>query len=223
MLDLSALLAKSVVSSQAKQLQLAEKIGSRSWHYDVYTGTLSFGQDIHWHAQILGTESHQTNTWLSAWANAGSNLPPALIQASLQMKQLGEQQQILELIEPQVPLTDEVNGHVLSMIASGVCDADAYYRGPYDGGAAFLLIKDPNFPRSKESPLARLAHVFPQAISSVAIADHRLALTSYLDQRSIVYISEGNAVIVSEKGKTVLTATFDSQQRLTKLDANLGG
>ena len=35
------------------------------------------------------------------------------------------------------------------MIASGVCDADAYYRGPYEGGAAFLLIKDERFPRSK--------------------------------------------------------------------------
>jgi hypothetical protein len=46
----------------------------------------------------------------------------------------------------------------------------------------FLLIKDAAFPRCRESPLARLGHVFPQAIAAFAIADHRLALTSYLDQ-----------------------------------------
>ena len=157
-------------------------MADRHGPFDVPTGTLSFGTTHRWHAQILGTESHETNTWLWAWANTGSNLPFALIQASLQMKQLGEQQQIPELTEPQIPLTDEINGHVLSMIASGVCDADAYYRGPYDGGAAFLLIKDAKFPPSKEPPLARLAHFFPQAISAFSIPDHRLALTSYLDQ-----------------------------------------
>jgi hypothetical protein len=98
-------------------------------------------------------------------------------------------------------LSKDVNGHVLAMIASGVCEADAYYRGPYEGGAAFLLIKDAAFPRRRESPLARLGHVFPQAIAAFAIADHRLALTSYLDQAGIAYQSDGDAVVVREAGE----------------------
>jgi hypothetical protein len=137
------------------------------------------------------------------------------------MKQLGEQQEISELIEPQLPLTDEINGHVFSMIASGVCDADAYYRGLYDGGAAFLLIKDPLFPRCQELPLARLASAFPQAISAFPIRDHKFALTSYLDDFKIAYKVEKNAVVVREGSETMLTAQFDEQNRVTKLDASL--
>ena len=220
---LNLLFSEVAIASFLRQQHLVHLVGDSGWSLNIPTGTLSFGNDRHWHTQILGTESHETNTWLWAWANTGSNLPPALIQASLQMKQLGEQQQIPELTEPQIPLSGDINGHVLSMIASGVCDADAYYRGPYDGGAAFLLIKDEKFPRSKESPLARLPHIFPQAISAFAIPDHRLALTSYLDQHGITYNNEGNTVIVKEGGNIVLTAAFDDQKRLTNLDARLGG
>lgn len=217
------LCVQHVAKSFSKQLQLGAVVGNHDWTFDVSTGTLSFGNKHHWHAQLLGTESNETNTWLWAWANTGRNLPPALIQASLQMKQLGEQQNLPELTQPQLPLTADINGHVLSMIASGVCDADAYYRGPYEGGAAFLLIKDDKFPRSKEHPLARLAHVFPQAISAFAIPDHRLALTSYLDGCGVGHVNEGNAVIVKEGRETLLTATFDEQNRLTKLEATIKG
>jgi hypothetical protein len=150
------LCVRHVVASFVKQVQLSAILRILDqWTFDVTTGTLSVGKDLHWHAEILGTESHETNTWLWAWANTGSNLPSALTQASLQMKRLGEEQTIPELTQPQLPLTADINGHVLSMIASGVCDGDAYYRGPYDGGAAFLLIKDDKFPRSQEHPLGK--------------------------------------------------------------------
>ena len=79
-------LVSGAIVAFKQQLHLGDLVGDLPWAFDVPTGTLSFG-DLHWHAQILGTESHQTNTWLWAWANTGSNLPPALIQASLQMKQ----------------------------------------------------------------------------------------------------------------------------------------
>jgi len=219
----SSLFTRYVLSSFLKQFHLCDLVGESAWRFDVPTGTLSFGDDIHWHAEILGTESDETQTWLWAWANTGSNLPAALVQASPEMKDLGEEQQIPELTEPQPALTEDVNGHVLSLIASGVCDADAYYRGPYDGGAVFLLIKDAKFPRSNESPLARLATVFPQAISTFSIADHRLALKSYLDGAGIAHVKEGNAVIVKEGRETVLMATFDKQNRLTNLEATLKG
>jgi hypothetical protein len=222
-MDHFSLVVRHLLSSCNKQLHLSSLVGTLPWRFDVPTGTLSFGNDLHWHAQILGTESHETNTWLWAWANTGSNLPPALIQASLQMKWLSQEQNVPELTQPQLPLSQVINGHVLAMIASGICDADAYYRGPYEGGAAFLLIKDEKFPRSKEPPLARLAHVFPQAISAFVIPDHRLALTSYLDQHGIDYTSEGRTIVVKEGKNPVLTARFDEQNRVAKLDVALGG
>jgi hypothetical protein len=98
----------------------------------------------------------------------------------------GEQLQIRELTEPEVRLY-VADGHTLSMIASGVCRADAYFRCPYEGGALFVLIQDENFPRCTEPPLQRIATIFPQAISSLNIPNHRPAFSGYLDDHGLAY------------------------------------
>jgi hypothetical protein len=134
---------------------------------------------------------------------------------------LGEAHGIPELAEPELPL-EQIDGHVLAMIGSGVCHADAYYRCAYEGGAAFVLIKDANFPSHPDAPLARLATAFPQAISSVEIPDHRLALTGWLDYYGIGGLEEGDALVVREGGEVLLRAVFDVRHRLTNLEVMLG-
>lgn len=163
-----------------KQLHLANLVGEQGWHLDLSTGLLSFGNGYIWHVQILGTESDQDRTWLWAWANEGSNIPPSHLQAALRMKALGEEQQIPELTTPILQLGD-IDGHRLAMIASGVCQANAYYRCPYESGSAFVLIQDERLPKPPEPPLARIALVFPQGISAIEIPDHRLARLGDLD------------------------------------------
>ena len=145
-------------SSFAKQLHLAELVEGLDWHLDLATGILSFGDRYAWHVQLLGTEAEETQTWLWAWANDASNLPPSLLQAALHLKTFGEEQEVPELATSMFPL-DGIDGHFLAMIANGICRADAYYRCPYDGGAAFLLIQDENFPKNYEPPLQRIASV----------------------------------------------------------------
>ena len=203
-----------------KQLHLAELVEGLDWHLDLATGILSFGDRYAWQVQLLGTESEETQTWLWAWANEASNIPPSLLQAALQLKALGEEQQIPELATPMFPL-DGIDGHFLAMLASGVCQADAYYRCPYDGGAAFLLIQDENFPKNTEPPLQRIASVFPQAIASIEIANHRQALAGYLEHYGLVGETEGDTLVVKEDGEAVLTAAFDEQDRLAKLDVSI--
>jgi hypothetical protein len=46
------------------------------------------------------------------------------------------------LTEPEIDVASFDHGHVLAMIAVGLLGAAAYYRAPYDGGAAFLLIPE---------------------------------------------------------------------------------
>lgn len=206
-----------------KQLQLADLVGDLSWNFDLHSGTLSFGDKHCWQAQVLGTESHVNNTWLWAWANERSNIPPQLLDAALTVKKYGEQHGIPELTEPELPLGDEVNGHMLAMIASGICEADAYYRGPYEGGAVFLLIKDEKFERHSGNPVLRILHVFPQAISAIDIHDHRVAFVSYLGYYGLKGEPEDNAVVVRQDGKVVIRAEFDELNRLTKLEGTLAG
>ncbi len=167
------------VASFDKQLHFEDLVRNLDWHFEMENGLLSFGNSFQWRVQILGTESESSGTWRWAWANGGGNIPDALLRSSLTMKALGEQRQIPELTEPEAAL-DEVDGESLSMIASHECRANAYFRAAYDGGAAYMLIMDDSFPRNTELPLARIACVFRQAISTLEIPNHRPAFLSYL-------------------------------------------
>lgn len=212
---------RHVASSCDKQLHLNDLAGSLEWQYSMTTGVLSFGARFRWQAQLLGTEAHDSQTWLWAWANRASNIPPQLLSAALTLRVLGKLHQTPELIEPELPL-DEFNGHGLAMLASGACQANAYFRAPYDGGAAILLIKDSNFPRCTEPPLHRISTIFPQAIATIAIPNHRLAFSGYLAHYGLIGEADDNIVVVNDDAKGVLTATFDAAQRLTRLEVTVG-
>ncbi len=210
--------SRYALASLGKQLSISDIVGDDDWNVDLTHGQISFGDRYCWHVQLLGTESESSGTWLWAWANTESNIPTHLLVASLALKAYGELHGHAELTTPQVPLA-HVDGHTLALLASGVCEADAYYRCPYEGGAAFVLIKDENFPRCTEPPLARIASVFPQAIASLDIPDHRLAFTCYLEYYRLAFEEKGAEVVVKEGNEPVLTAAFDELNRLTKLEA----
>jgi hypothetical protein len=218
--ELSNLFCRHVVASFDKQVRLSELVGDFHWHLNLASGLLSFADRYKWHVQILGTESDATHTWLWAWADEASNIPSQLLGSALTLRLLGEHYRIPELSEPQFPL-GEIDGHFLAIIASGVCRANAYYRCPFDDGAAFLLIKDDGFPRFSELPLNRIASVFPQAISCLDIHDHRLAFAGYLEYYGLPLEEKGSKVIVKENGEPVFTAAFDELNRLTNLEATL--
>ncbi len=82
-----------------RQLLLADLIGDLPWAYDLQTGVLAFGYRFAWHADILGTESQESGTWLWSWANEGGNIPEQQQAASLKLKALGEEHGIAELTD----------------------------------------------------------------------------------------------------------------------------
>lgn len=203
-----------------KQQHLADLVGGADWRFDLATGLLSFGDRYRWQTQLVGTESESSGTWLWAWANSASRIPASLLVAGLVLKVFGEQHAIPALTEPEVSL-DSLDGHSLALLTSTLCEANAYYRCPHDGGALYVLIMDKNFPKSNAPPLHRIATIFPKVITAREIPDHRLALTCYLDWYKLDHQADGNQVIVRENGKPALTATFDEHNRLTHLEAHL--
>ncbi len=217
---LAATTVPHAAASFDKQLHFSDIVGSRDWHFAADSGSLYLGNQYHWQTQLLGTESEASGTWLWAWANTDSNIPTHLLVASLSLKAYGEQHGIPELTTPQLPL-DQVDGHMLALLASEICEANAYYRCPYEGGALFVLIMDENFPKCTDPPLQRIATVFPQAIASLGIPDHKLALAGYVDHYGLRHESDGDKLVVKENGEPVLTATFDELNRLTNLEVRL--
>ncbi|WP_145049916.1 DUF6882 domain-containing protein [Lignipirellula cremea] len=204
-----------------RQLLLTELIEDLPWSYDLQVGVLSFGDRFHWKAEVLGTESDETGTWLWAWANEASNIPPELQAASLKLKALGEEHGIAEFTEPVVPL-DHADGHSFASIAVGEGLGKAYYRGPYDGGAGFLLITDEQLQFQVDDPLRRIMTVFPQAISSMELPDHREALRGYLEHYGLEPHEVDRSLVVVEDDQEVLRAEFDEHQRLRELQGTLG-
>lgn len=99
-----------------------------------------------------------------------------------------------------------------------MCEANAYYRCPHAGGALFVLIKDEAFPACTEAALIRIASVFPQAIASLDIPDHQIALEKYLDSYGLAIEASDRRIIARQNGEVVLTATFDESNRLAKLN-----
>mgnify|MGYP001214777150 CR=1 FL=1 len=218
--SLHALFDRYALVALDRQLRLEELVGELDWTFNLQSGLLSFGDRFCWRAEVLGTESDATQTWLWAWANQASNIPSELLEAVSAVRGWGFVHKIPELLEPKLPL-GEINGHCLAMIGSGIWRANAYYRAPYDAGAAFLLIKDSNFPRNDDSPSARLATVFPQAISAISINNHRSALQGYLEAHMLKGQEEGDRLVVLENGQPLMSATFDEHDRLVRLEATL--
>jgi hypothetical protein len=79
MLTFDRIFAEHAATGLARQLALCELIGERGWELDLTSGTVTFGDDLRYGVQLLGTESHDDGSWLWAWANEASNLPPALL------------------------------------------------------------------------------------------------------------------------------------------------
>lgn len=216
-----------------KQIQLSDLIANRSFQVDLNQRHIEFcgGDSLTIPIRLLGTESDGDSTWLWSWANSASNLPENLVRAAVRLRQIGKNAAISEFVDPKLsvvhgPVGEEIDGHRIAMIASGLEEADTYYRAPYTGGAAFLLLQDPfnlkGKPYSSLSPvpLNTIANRFPQFISAIAVPDHWTAFVSYLKFYRVDHTVEDGQV-VARSGKSQLTAEFDELHRLKRIQGKL--
>lgn len=217
----------------SRQRDLGAKIGDWSWDFDMDAGTMTFkkpgflgfgGKVIVTQCQVLGSESATSETWLWSWANTQAGLPPSLLRAAEAMRARGEAEGIPELTERALPLA-EWDGHSIAMIASGMRNCAGYYRGPYPGGALFVLLTGPELESppggGADTALLRFSTVLPEAIGSLPIHDHRLAARG-LARGLGLRLTEGPTwEVSSSEGK--MTCSFDGEGRLTKLDGQLRG
>lgn len=215
---LGELFDRHAAASRDKQQALSALIGEHSWELDTRNGIITFNERLGFPAQVLGTESEVSNSWLWAWANEASPLPEKLLASAKEMHAIGEQEGIAELTQPQIS-RDNVDGHYLSLLASGLCKADCYYRGPYENGAAFLLISAPAVRQKMDDSPAHLASMFSRVISTFEM-DHRNALRAYLEfKRYAVKETPAGLIGRSSRGGE-LKATFDRAGRVQDLEAS---
>jgi len=239
-MDLTQLITQYGAASWDKQMCLADAIGDGDWQLSLSEGQITFGGTQSYPVQVLGSEADGDGTWLWAWANTESNLPPALLQAAAQMQAFGEQQRVAEFVAPALNLED-ADGHKLSLIACGVCGADAYYRGPdayyrgpdayyrgpdayyrgpYAGGAVFLLLTAPTLRRFVDDTPMRFIRIFTEFISAIS-CDHRSALTAYATYKGYPVQAMTESETVTLPAGAEVRAEFDAEGRLAKMSSTL--
>ena len=212
-MTLIELVAQHAALTLDKQRTLAALIGPQhQWQFSMDTGILRFNGVHAFPAQIIGTESTAAKTWLWSWANRGSHIPAPLLKAALTLKAAGAAQGIAELTTPELAI-GKASPSQLITIATGLTGSDAYYRGPYDGGAIYLVVSAPILQEKAERTSQRVVSIFTQLISSMPM-DHRKAWIAYLSQVGCEVIEHGDSILGRIHKNESVEARFDRQGRV---------
>lgn len=216
----SEMFAQYVATAMARQLALADLLGERNWGVDIQAGTATFGSDLSYPIQLLGTESEHDQTWLWAWANTQSNLPRGVLQAGHWLRDYGQQAGIAELADPSFPL-DRADGHQLAMLAGGLTGR-CYYRGPYPGGALFFLLENAPAEVLGSVQPERAVTVITQVLQGFPV-DHRTAVQSFLQQQGWQVEATTDSMTGHHSGGSTLRVDFDGSGRVKQLGGQLRG
>ncbi len=217
------LLSRYAGIALAKQLALGDWLGQHSWGVDIATGTATFttdsdAQDITCTMQLLGTESTGDSTWLWAWANEASHLPPELLQACRQLQQLGFEQGIPEFSDRSFPLS-VADGHQLAAIAAGISPDCCYYRGPYEGGALYFLLSGLPDHLFAPAALPRIITTLTQTLSQLEV--NHLEMAQSLLKVQGFSLQQGKDHLTAERGQDRLHLVLDTQQRIQTINSTL--
>ena len=118
-----------------------------SWTFSGTDGLLRFqlkcGLETRYAAQIVGSWSEQTGTFLWSWANA--NIPNSLSEAAAKVYAIGKERG-WDLMTERKPECDEELALSLVCAASELTDLPVFYRGPAGNGLYVYFIFDDKAP-----------------------------------------------------------------------------
>jgi len=218
------LFAKYAPAAFLRQVRVAELIEGLDWAFDMDAGEMAFTDPdsddgepaMSSPCQVLGSESEGSQTWLWGWANQASQIPDRLLRASRSVRDYGTENAVSELTVPKLDL-GRWDGHRLSLIAAGMLDAPGYYRGPYVGGALFVLLEGALVPEPLPRSVATFATGLPSFIAAFPDVDHRLAATGLASALELV--TDQSNVVTGADGSATLE--FDAAGRFHTLRSKL--
>lgn len=214
-MDFQSLFSLYAGASFDRQLALAELIGERGWGMNLNEGVIRFGEDLAFGVQLLGSENDAGN-WLWAWANTQSDLPPELLQAVAELRQLGREESVDELTTAQFDLPEGRDGHHLAMVAGGILGCSPYYRAPYSGGALYFLVEVNPCDLEAARPLVTIPSTISQVISSFDL-DHRAMVRGLLESRGFEVADSETGVRAQHGEGHEVTVDFDSEGRVSQI------
>ena len=183
----------------AIQIACAELVvKNRDWNVDFDKGIIAFGND-EYPLQFLGSEATSSNTWLWAWENI-NGFDDKIISLAREIKAKGEKLNLEALTTAEIDISDELNGHTLSIVACGLADKNyCYYRGPHSGGAIFVAFDGVDKKVFTPVDAKDFADIVVNSIQQFPL-NHKLFIESFLDWNKNKYKWQGN-IIIADFGK----------------------
>ena len=168
-------------------------VKNRNWNVDFDRGIISFGED-EYPLQFLGSESNSSNTWLWAWENI-NGFDDKIISLAREIKAKGEKLNLEALTTAEIEITDELNGHILSIVACGLADKKyCYYRGPHSGGAIFVAFDGVDEKVFSSVSAKDFVDITIKCIQQFSL-NHKIFVESFLEWNKTKYKLQGDIII----------------------------
>ena len=183
----------------AIQIACAEHVvKNRDWNVDFDRGIISFGND-EYPLQFLGSEATSSNTWLWAWENI-NEFDDKIISLAREIKAKGEKLNLEALTTAEINISDELNGHTLSIVACGLADKNyCYYRGPHSGGAIFVAFNGVDEKVFSSVSAKEFLDITVKCIQQFSL-NHKLFIENFLEWNKNKYKWQEN-IIIADFGK----------------------
>jgi YD repeat-containing protein len=192
-----------------RQLRFADLMGDPDWHLDQANGLLRLGAQV-FPAQVLGTTSWHSGTWLWAWANPSIAEP--LTTRSREAARIGEERGLPLLTTASVDLDTVGDAHFLALAVGGLLGADAYYRCPHDAGEVVVLLDVPSIRGPVAHPEVRALTVVPRSATVPGVLG-AASIAGYLRWLGLPVTETEREVRIGDG--TAGTFTYDELGRLT--------
>ena len=189
----------------AIQIACAEHVvKNRDWNVDFDRGIISFGND-EYPLQFLGSEATSSNTWLWAWENI-NEFDDKIISLAREIKAKGEKLNLEALTTAEIDISDELNGHTLSIVACGLADKNyCYYRGPHSGGAILVAIDGVDEKVFSSVSAKDFVDITIKCIQQFSL-NHKIFVESFLEWNKTKYELQGDTIIADfeKDGKVII-------------------
>ena len=168
-------------------------VKNRDWNVNFDRGIISFGND-EYPLQFLGSEANSSNTWLWAWENI-NGFDENIISLAREIKAKGEKLNLEALTTAEIEITDELNGHILSIVACGLADKKyCYYRGPHSGGAIFVAFDGVDEKVFSSVSAKDFVDITIKCIQQFSL-NHKIFVESFLEWNKTKYKLQGDIII----------------------------
>ena len=200
----------------AIQIACAEHVvKNRDWNVDFDRGIISFGND-EYPLQFLGSEATSSNTWLWAWENI-NEFNDKIISLAREIKAKGEKLNLEALTTAEIDISDELNGHTLSIVACGLADKNyCYYYGPHSGGAILVAFDGVDEKVFTPVDAKDFADIVVRCIQQFPL-NHKLFVESFLEWNKTKYKWKENTLIADFENSQKLEIDFEEKSELARI------